>query len=528
MFDIISNGFKSAKNRFKGQAELTKENIKPALRDIRQSLLEADVEFKIVKKFLKNVEEKALGETVKVSVKHKGQKVKVKPADIFVKICQEELEALMGPVDTSIKFKEKGPSIIMMMGLQGSGKTTTTGKLAKKLTEEGKRVLLVAADIYRPAAVEQLKVIGDKLDLKVFYEENTMPPDICSHAVDYAKEHKYNVIIFDTAGRLAIDDTLMKELEEIDRRTKPDNKFLVIDAMIGQDAVHTAKEFNNRLEIDGVILTKLDGDARGGAALSVKEVTQKPIKFLGMGETFDKLEEFRPQGLASRILGMGDIVGLVNDFEKVVDEKAEEDAMRMLSGQFDFYDFKKQMSMITKLGSVKELMAKMPLGNMEIPEDFDETAFKKTVYMIDSMTHKERINPDIINESRMMRIAKGSGRSLKDVKELMLQYNTMKKMMEQFSMGNMGFLKNIPGIKQLMQLKDMKNMFQGGGFGDLFGGGIPSMGDMDSVFARMQQGGQDKKQVKKGKKQPRIFKRADRDKKRKMAAKSRKKNRKKK
>jgi len=528
MFDVISNGFKSAKNRFKGQAELTKENIKPALRDIRQSLLEADVDFKIVKKFLKNVEEKALGETIKVAVKHKGQKVKVKPAEVFVKICQEELEALMGPVDTSINYRDKGPSIIMMMGLQGSGKTTTTGKLAKMLSEEGKRVLLVAADIYRPAAVDQLKVIGETLDLKVFSEANTMPPDICSHAVNYAIEHKYNLIIFDTAGRLAIDDKLMGELEEIDRRTKPDNKFLVIDSMIGQDAVHTAKEFNNRLEIDGVILTKLDGDARGGAALSVKEVTQKPIKFLGMGETFDKLEVFRPEGLASRILGMGDIVGLVSDFEKVVDDKAEEDAMKMLSGNFDFYDFKKQMGMIGKLGSVKDLMAKMPMGNMQIPDELDETTFQKTVFMIDSMTHKERTNPEIINESRMMRISKGSGRTLKDIKELMMQFNTMKKMMEQFSMGNTGFLNNIPGIKQLMQLKDMKNMLSGGGLGDMFGGGggMPDMGGMENMFGNMM--GQPQAQPKKAKKQPRIFKRTDRDKKKKIAAKSRKKNRKKK
>lgn len=528
MFDVISSGFKSAKNRFKGQSELTVENIKPALRDIRQSLLEADVEFKIVKKFLKNVEEKALGETVKTTIKHKGEKHKIKPADAFVKICQEELEALMGPVDTSINYREKGPSIIMMMGLQGSGKTTTTGKLAKMLTEEGKRVLLVAADIYRPAAIDQLKVIGDTLDLKVFSEANTSPQDICSHAVNYAIEHKYNLIIFDTAGRLAIDDKLMGELEEIDRRTKPDNKFLVIDSMIGQDAVHTAKEFNNRLEIDGVILTKLDGDARGGAALSVKEVTQKPIKFLGMGETFDKLEVFRPEGLASRILGMGDIVGLVSDFEKVVDDKAEEDAMKMLSGNFDFYDFKKQMGMIGKLGSVKDLMAKMPMGNMQIPDELDESTFGKTVFMIDSMTHKERLAPETINESRMMRISKGSGRSLKEVKELMMQFNTMKKMMEQFSMGNTGFLKNIPGIKQLMQLKDMKGMLQGGGLGDMFGGGgMPGMGGMENMFGDMM-GQQQTTQAKKSKKQPRVFKRTNRDKKKKIAAKSRKKNRKKK
>ncbi len=481
MFDIVSDGFKKAKNRFQGKQAITAANIKDALRDIRQSLLEADVEFRVVKNFLKKVEEKALGEVVQTSVKYKGEKKKIKPADAFIKICQTELEALMGPVDTSINYKEKGPSLILMMGLQGSGKTTSCGKLAKMLmVEKSKRILLVAGDIYRPAAVEQLKVIGDKLDLKVFYEENTTPPDICEHALSYAKEHKYDIVILDTAGRLAIDQTLMEELKEIDKRTKPDNKFLVIDAMIGQDAVHTAREFNSQLEIDGIILTKLDGDARGGAALSVKEVTKKPIKFLGMGEGLDKLEVFRPEGLASRILGMGDILGLVGDFEKVVDKKAEENAMKMLSGEFNFDSFRSQLEMINKMGSVKDLMAKMPMGNMQVPDDVDESAFKKSGYMIDSMTVKERLKPSIIDESRMIRIAKGSGRTFQEVKELMMQFNTMKKMMDQLSMGNTGFLKNIPGVKQLMQLKDMKSMlsgtgmedlFGGGGFGDMFGGG---------------------------------------------------------
>ncbi len=531
MFDIVSGGFKKAKNRFQGKKELTHDNIKDALKDIRQSLLEADVQFKVIKTFLKRVEEKALGEIVQVSVKHDGKKKKIRAGDAFVKICQDELEALMGPVDTSINYKEKGVSTILMMGLQGSGKTTTTGKLAKMIMEnEGKKIMLVAGDIYRPAAVEQLRVIGKSLGLKVFYEENTMPPDICSHAVEYAQKHNYDLVILDTAGRLAIDETLMKELKEIDRRTKPDNKFLVIDAMIGQDAVHTAKEFNEQLEIDGVILTKLDGDARGGAALSVKEITKKPIKFLGMGETLDKLEPFRPQGLASRILGMGDIVGLVGDFEKVVDDKAEANAMKMLSGEFDFDSFKSQLEMISKMGSIKDLMAKIPMGGMKMPTDIDEDAFKKSSYMIDSMTIKERKKPSIINESRMIRISKGSGRTYKEVKELMMQFNTMKKMMDQLSMGNTGFMKNIPGIKQLMQLKDMKGMLGGGGMGgmeDMMGMDFNNMGDM---FGNMGMGGmqnQEKPKKKKTLSFSPMKKKKDR-KKGKLSSKARKKNRKKK
>ncbi|MBN2694285.1 signal recognition particle protein [bacterium] len=521
MFDVIANGFKNAKNRLQGKAEITADNIKEALKDVRQSLLEADVEFKVVKAFLKRVEEKATGEIVQVAVKHQGKKVKIKPGDIFVKICKEELEALMGPVDTSIKYREKGPTVIMMMGLQGSGKTTTTGKLAKYLMErENKHVLLVAADIYRPAAVDQLQIIGERLDVKVFHLKGEKPPKICSAALEYAKEHKYQVMIIDTAGRLAIDEALMKELEEIDNLTKPDNKFLVVDAMIGQDAVHTAKEFNTRISIDGVILTKLDGDARGGAALSIKEVTEKPIKFLGMGEGLTQLEPFRPEGLASRILGLGDIVGLVQDFEHVVDEKAEIDAMKMLSGEFNFYDFKKQIEMINKLGSVKDLVAKMPMGGMKMPDNVDESMFKKVSYIIDSMTHKERSNPDLINESRMIRISKGSGRSYKEVKELMMQFNMMKQMMNQLSMGNTGFLSKIPGIKQLMQLKDMKNMFSGGmgGMGGMPGfPGMPGFDDDDFDDDDS-----------KNEKQPRLFNRTSRDKKKKEASKSRKQNQKKK
>ncbi len=521
MFDVIANGFKSAKNKLQGKAELTEDNIKDALKEVRQSLLEADVEFKVVKSFLKKVEEKAVGEIVQVAVKHQGKKAKVKPGDVFIKICQDELQNLMGPVDTSIKYKEKGPTVIMMMGLQGSGKTTTAGKLAKYLIEtEKKHVLLVAADIYRPAAVEQLKIIGERLDVKVFFEENKKPPVICAHAYEYAKEHKYNVVIFDTAGRLAIDEQLMLELKEIDNLTHPENKFLVVDAMIGQDAVHTAKEFNDKISIDGVILTKLDGDARGGAALSIKEVTQKPIKFLGMGENLTQLEVFRPEGLASRILGLGDIVGLVSDFEKVVDDKSEEDAMKMLSGKFDFYDFKKQLEMISKLGSVKELMAKMPMGGMQMPDNIDEGLFKKATFIIDSMTHKERSNPKLITESRMIRISKGSGRTYKEVKELMMQYNMMKKMMEQLSMGNTGFLSKIPGVKQLMQLKNMKDLMGGGGLNGMFGGGNPMdmFGDDDD-----NDDGNDKNS-----KQPRAFNKVSRDKKKKMADKSRKTNQKKK
>jgi signal recognition particle subunit SRP54 len=386
----------------------------------------------------------------------------------------------MGPVDTSLRFADRGrPTGVMMIGLQGSGKTTTAGKIANKLLKEGKKPLLVAADVYRPAAVDQLKVLGEQLGVPVFHEPGVTPPVMCRHAFEAAQRDHQSVVIYDTAGRLAIDEPLMAELEQIKAGVAPENILLVADAMIGQDAVKTATEFDRRLAIDGFILTKLDGDARGGAALSIKEVTGKPIKFLGMGETLDKLEEFRPEGLASRILGFGDIVGLVKDFEEHVDEEtAEADAQKILSGEFTLEDFVNQIRLVRKMGPLGELMEKFPLFG-ELPENFqfDDSALTRIVAMVDSMTQAERQRPDSITDARIRRIARGAGRTEKDVRDLLKQYNGMRGVMKQIGSAP-GLLARLPGVKQLMQLRKM----QGKGMDDVLGA------DAEAVERAMQGG----------------------------------------
>ncbi|MFL5364021.1 MAG: signal recognition particle protein, partial [Myxococcales bacterium] len=416
MLDAVTKGFRAAKHKLSGKAELTEANIDDALRDIRVALLEADVEFNVAKRFLARVKEKAIGEVVATATTDKkGRRMQASPGDHFIKICHDELENLMGPVDTSLELSRKGerPAGIMMVGLQGSGKTTTVAKLANLLQKRGKKPLLVAGDIYRPAAVDQLKQLGEKLDIPVFHEEGMKPPEMARHALAFAGQKNRDVVIYDTAGRLAIDEQMMVELEELKKEAAPENILLVADAMIGQDAVKTAAEFDRRLSLDGFILTKLDGDARGGAALSVKEVTGKPIKFLGMGESMDKLEEFRPEGLASRILGMGDIVGLVKDFEEVVDaEKAEEDAVRMLKGKFDMADFLEQISVIKKMGSMKDLFEKMPFFGGELPEgvNMDDRELIKIEAMISSMTAEERRKPEKFVVTSWEEITSGAGK----------------------------------------------------------------------------------------------------------------------
>jgi signal recognition particle subunit SRP54 len=467
VLETVSKGFKAARNKLKGRTEITPEVVDEALRDIRVSLLEADVAFDVVKRFVARVREKAVGEVVDTKVSTQRGTLRITPQDHFVKICHDELEALMGPVDTSLRDAPKGrPTGVMVVGLQGSGKTTTAGKIANLYLKDGKRPLLVAADVYRPAAVEQLQVLGQKLGVPVFHEDGLSPPEMCRRALAAAEKEKAAAVIYDTAGRLAIDDELMLELEEIKKAVAPENILLVADAMIGQDAVKTASEFDRRLALDGFILTKLDGDARGGAALSIKEVTGKPIKFLGMGESLDRLEEFRPEGLASRILGFGDIVGLVKDFEQHVDEEtAEAEAQKILSGDFTLDDFVNQIQLVRKMGPLGELMEKFPLFG-ELPEgfQFDDKALGKIVAMVHSMTAEERRRPDSITDSRLKRISKGSGRAEKEVKDLLKQYNAMRAVMKQVGSAP-GLLARLPGVKQLMQLRKL----QGKGMEDVLG-----------------------------------------------------------
>lgn len=466
MFDALSSGFKKAAEKFSGKTNLSEDNIASALADIRVSLLDADVEYGVTKTFLERVKDKALGQDVKLKAGAQGQKMRVTAGDHFVRICKEELENLMGEGETEFKLPSRMASI-MMVGLQGTGKTTTTGKLANFLKQRRKRKpLLVAADMARPAAVEQLQVLGKRLGIPVFNIPGASPVEICKKAKHHAEEQGCDVILFDTAGRLTIDTALMQELRDIKTHTQPDRILLVCDAMMGQDAVTTAKSFNDQLDIDGFIMTKLDGDARGGAALSIKEVTGKPINFLGVGEALDKLEEFRPEGLASRILGMGDIVGLMEDFERVADGDREEDAMRMLKGQFNLTDFYQQIQTIQKMGSLKDLIAKLPMQNL-IPKEanIDDRELVKIKAMIDSMTPKERLDPDRIDGSRVKRIAGGSGRSTQEVNELLKKFFGMRKMMGKFGKNMGGLMGKLPGAGSLGQLNKMRQMAGAGAGG---------------------------------------------------------------
>lgn len=486
MFDALAKGFKAAKNRLAGLTELTEQNVETALREVRLSLLEADVELGVVKAFLARVKEKALGEVVRVRAKGQdGQTLKVNASDQFVKICHDELVAFMASEGDAIVYADKGkPTGIMMVGLQGSGKTTTCAKLARFLKKEGKKPLLVAADMQRPAAVEQLRVLGKQVGVPVFNVDGATPLEICKAAPAEAKKSGCDVIVYDTAGRLAIDEALMAELGDIKAAVSPENIFLVIDAMIGQDAVKVSKGFNDVLGLTGVVISKLDGDARGGAALSVKEVTGAPIRFAGMGEGVDKLEEFRPDGMAQRVLGMGDVVGLMKDFEEVVDQKkAAEDAMRMLEGKFTLDDFLEQVRMIQKMGSLKELVGKMPgMGDM-LPAgaNLDDKELVRVEAMISSFTKFERNDPYALirDPGRVTRIAKGSAQPEQAVQELVQKFLFMRQMMEGLGQ-NMGMLGKIPGMKNIAMAKNMRKQManMGGGFPGMpgMGGGLPGMG----------------------------------------------------
>ena len=465
MFNALTKGFRAARQRLTGLAELTDDVIDQSLRDVRVSLLEADVELGVVKRFLARVREKMLGQVVQVRAEHAGQRVTVTPEQLFVKSCEEELIGMMADGEAgALREAPKGqPTVVMMVGLQGQGKTTTSAKLAKLYAKEGKKVLLVAADLQRPAAVDQLQVLGQKIGVPVFSVAGSTPVEVCRRAIAVARVQKKDLVILDTAGRLAIDTVLMDELRAIKDETKPQNIFLVVNAAIGQNALQTATTFHDTLGLTGVALTMLDGDARGGAALSIREVTGVPIKFAGVGEGVDQIEPFRPDGMASRILGMGDIVGIVNDFNRVVTDhrKVEEDAQRMLQGDFSFDDFVAQISMIQQMGPLQELFEKMPFFSEMMPPDakIDEGELDRVKVMVSSMTKQERARPDLFKSEprRIQRVAKGSGRKPEDVAELVTKFMMMRDMMGGIGK-QAGLLQKLPGARQLAMARRLRDM----------------------------------------------------------------------
>ncbi|MEE1259383.1 MAG: signal recognition particle protein [Paludibacteraceae bacterium] len=423
MFESLGERLERSFKILKGEGKITEINVAETLKDVRKALLEADVNYKIAKTFTDTVKEKALGQNVLTAVK---------PGEMMVKIVHDELVELMGSVATDINIKGN-PAIILMSGLQGSGKTTFSGKLANMLKKEkNKRPLLAACDIYRPAAIDQLKVLGEQIGVPVYSEpDNKNAVEIAIHAVAEAKANSCDVVIVDTAGRLAIDEQMMTEIAAIKDAIKPQETLFVVDSMTGQDAVNTAKEFNDRLDFDGVVLTKLDGDTRGGAALSIRQVVDKPIKFIGTGEKLDAIDVFHPNRMAGRILGMGDIVSLVDRAQKAIDEKeALKLQEKIKKNNFDFNDFLSQINQIKKMGNLKELASMIPGVGKAIKDiDIKDDAFKGIEAIIYSMTPKERSNPSIIDGSRRQRIAKGSGSSLQDVNRLLKQFEDTKKMM---------------------------------------------------------------------------------------------------
>jgi signal recognition particle subunit SRP54 len=425
MFDSIQRGLKEALSKFRGRGRLTADNIRDGLREVRRAFLEADVNFNVTNDFIARVEAQAVGQNVLE---------RVNPADQIVKIVFDELVQLMGPVDHRIPAHRDRPAILMMCGLQGSGKTTTCGKLALKLRDQGRRPLLVAADLQRPAAVEQLKVLGQQITIPV-YSEASNPVQVCKNAIGYAKQHSLDVVILDTAGRLQIDAELMNELNQIDRQVQPDHVYLVVDAMIGQEAVNVAKVFNDQLTLNGTILTKLDGDARGGAALSIKAVTGVQIKFIGVGEKLQAIEEFRPESMASRIMGQGDLMGLVEKVQQIQSQVTEEQMRKqqeaLEKGQFTLDDFRVHFQNIQKMG-MKDMIGMMPGMSELIPEGEDpEVALKRVQGMIDSMTKKERKDPDIIDQGRRRRIAAGAGVQPHEVSQFLKQFDTVRALMKQ-------------------------------------------------------------------------------------------------
>ncbi|WP_294847278.1 signal recognition particle protein [uncultured Eubacterium sp.] len=423
-FEGLSERLENSFKKLRAKGKLTEADVKEAMREVRLALLEADVNYKVAKEFTNKVTERAIGDDVMENLT---------PGQMVIKIVNEELTELMGGTESRLSIAKHPPTILMMCGLQGSGKTTHSGKLALKLKKDGHRPLLVACDVYRPAAIKQLQVVGSQIDVPVFEMGTINPVNIAEEAVKHAKDHGYDYVIIDTAGRLHIDEALMEELQNIRSTVHPNEILLVIDAMTGQDAVNVAKSFNESLGIDGVILTKLDGDTRGGAALSVRAVTGKPIKFVGTGEKLENLEVFHPARMASRILGMGDVLSFIEKAEMALDEKkAAELEKKLAKNKFDFNDLLDQFEQIERMGSLKDTIKMIPgIGKQIKDEDIDERAFDRLRCIIYSMTKQERANPEIINPSRKRRIAAGSGTSVEDVNKLMSQFKQMQKMVKQ-------------------------------------------------------------------------------------------------
>lgn len=455
MLDNLTSRFSSVLKNIRGHAKLTEDNIKEALREVRLALLEADVALPVVKDFINKVKEKALGQEVADSLT---------PDQAFIGVVNEALVELMGKENTTLDLAAAPPAVVLMAGLQGAGKTTTVGKLSRLLKNDNKKkILVVSADVYRPAAIEQLRLLAEQVGVDFFPSDISQNPvDIARSAIDYAKKHFYDVLMVDTAGRLAIDEEMMNEIKALHAAVNPVETLFVVDAMLGQDAVNTAQAFNEALPLTGVILTKMDGDSRGGAALSVRHVTGKPIKFIGIGEKINGLEPFHPDRIASRILGMGDVLSLIEDVQRGIDEEAAEKmAKKLQKGKgFDLNDFKEQIQQMRNMGGLENLMSKMPgeLGQMskQIPEGTAEKAMGKVEAIINSMTPKERANPALIKASRKRRIAAGAGTNVQEINKMLKQFEQSQQMMKMFSGKGMGKL-----MKMAKGMKGMKGMFPG-------------------------------------------------------------------
>ena len=443
MFENLTEKLERSFKILKGEGRITEINVAETLKEIRRALIDADVSYKVAKSFTDEVKQKAMGQDVLTSVK---------PGQMITKIVRDELAQLMGGTATEISL-EGNPAVILIAGLQGSGKTTFSGKLASFIkSKKGRQVLLVACDVYRPAAIDQLKILGNTVGVEVYTEAgNNNPVEIAKNAINYARQKSYNTVIVDTAGRLAVDEAMMVEITEIKAAINPSETLFVVDSMTGQDAVNTAKEFNDRLDFDGVVLTKLDGDTRGGAAISIRSVVNKPLKFISSGEKMDALQVFHPERMADRILGMGDVVSLVERAQEQFDEEqARKLKKKLIKDQFNFNDFREQIAQIKKMGNLKDLASMIPgMGKMLRDVDIPDDAFKQTEAIIDSMTPAERENPEIINARRRERIAKGSGTTVADVNRLLKQFEQTRKMMKTVAGG---------GLQQ-----KMKQMKRGGG-----------------------------------------------------------------